>query len=229
MKPWQWFVGGRAPMGGMEHGAGTVREQAPKIHIAAFADPTEPPGGAAGISARREPQPAGKLASAAKAVNVSHGPDQRRRGYQPNARNLAQPRDLMRMNVVATPHACREFGLDRQRSVQQIGRRKVFAEDFCAEHRRHVDDLGVVGNARTSSQGRQVAIKNATLPWITSNPELTRCIRESTGSIPRTTLSPMAMGKRRQHAKQASIWVAAEDLPRSAAHPFYTRLNQILG
>jgi hypothetical protein len=38
----------------------------------------------------------------------------------------------------------------------------------------------------------------------------------------------MAMGKRRRHAKQASMWVATEDLPRSAAHPFYTRLNQIL-
>jgi hypothetical protein len=38
----------------------------------------------------------------------------------------------------------------------------------------------------------------------------------------------MAMGKRRRHAKQASMWLAAEDLPRSAAHPFYTRLNQIL-
>jgi len=24
------------------------------------------------------------------------------------------------------------------------------------------------------------------------------------------------------------MWVAARDLPRSAAHPFYTRLNQIL-
>jgi transposase len=38
----------------------------------------------------------------------------------------------------------------------------------------------------------------------------------------------MAMGKRRRHAKQASMWVASQDLPRSAAHPFYTRLNQIL-
>jgi transposase len=38
----------------------------------------------------------------------------------------------------------------------------------------------------------------------------------------------MAMGKRRRHAKQASMWVAANDLPRSAAHPFYARLNQIL-
>jgi transposase len=38
----------------------------------------------------------------------------------------------------------------------------------------------------------------------------------------------MAMGKRRRHAKQTSMWVATQDLPRSAAHPFYTRLNQIL-
>src|SRR5687767_5839833 len=38
----------------------------------------------------------------------------------------------------------------------------------------------------------------------------------------------MAMGKRRRHAKQASLWVATQDLPRSAAHPFYARLNQIL-
>jgi hypothetical protein len=38
----------------------------------------------------------------------------------------------------------------------------------------------------------------------------------------------MAMGKQRWHAKQTSMWVATDDLPRSAAHPFYTRLNQIL-
>jgi len=38
----------------------------------------------------------------------------------------------------------------------------------------------------------------------------------------------MAMGKRKRHAKQASMWVATQDLPRTAAHPFYTRLNQIL-
>jgi transposase len=38
----------------------------------------------------------------------------------------------------------------------------------------------------------------------------------------------MAMGKRRHRPKQASMWVATQDLPRSAAHPFYTRLNQIL-
>ena len=38
----------------------------------------------------------------------------------------------------------------------------------------------------------------------------------------------MAMGKGKRHAKQAAMWVATGDLPRSAAHPFYTRLNQIL-
>ena len=36
------------------------------------------------------------------------------------------------------------------------------------------------------------------------------------------------MGKRRRRAKQPSMWVATNDLPRSAAHPFYTRLNQLL-
>src|SRR5919106_3350161 len=38
----------------------------------------------------------------------------------------------------------------------------------------------------------------------------------------------MAMGKRKRHAKQRSMWVATQDLPRSAAHPFYARLDQIL-
>ena len=38
----------------------------------------------------------------------------------------------------------------------------------------------------------------------------------------------MAMGKRKRHANQATMWVATQDLPRSAAHPFYSRLNQIL-
>jgi hypothetical protein len=35
------------------------------------------------------------------------------------------------------------------------------------------------------------------------------------------------MGKRKPHAKQASMWVATQDLPRSTAPPFYARLNQI--
>ena len=36
------------------------------------------------------------------------------------------------------------------------------------------------------------------------------------------------MGRRRRHTKQASLWVATQGLPGSAAHPFYARLNQIL-
>jgi transposase len=38
----------------------------------------------------------------------------------------------------------------------------------------------------------------------------------------------MGIGKRKRHAKQASMWLATHDMPRSAGHPFYARLNQIL-
>jgi transposase len=36
------------------------------------------------------------------------------------------------------------------------------------------------------------------------------------------------MGKQRRDGKQGEMWVSTQDLPRSAAHPFYKRLNQIL-
>ncbi len=36
------------------------------------------------------------------------------------------------------------------------------------------------------------------------------------------------MGKRRKHARQSTLWVATTDLPRSAGHPFYERLNRVL-
>jgi hypothetical protein len=38
----------------------------------------------------------------------------------------------------------------------------------------------------------------------------------------------MSMGKRKRRARQPSMWVATQDLPRSAAHPFYRRLNRVL-
>src|SRR5829696_7622083 len=38
----------------------------------------------------------------------------------------------------------------------------------------------------------------------------------------------MSMGKRKRRARQSSMWVASQDLPRSAAHPFYRRLNRVL-
>jgi hypothetical protein len=38
----------------------------------------------------------------------------------------------------------------------------------------------------------------------------------------------MSMGKRKRRARQASMWGATQDLPRSAALPFYRRLNRVL-
>ena len=42
-------------MRGVKHRGGTVGEQAPEVDVASFADAAEPPAGAAGIFARREP------------------------------------------------------------------------------------------------------------------------------------------------------------------------------
>ena len=36
------------------------------------------------------------------------------------------------------------------------------------------------------------------------------------------------MGKRRRRPWQTSMWVATQGLPRTATHPFYSRLNEIL-
>jgi transposase len=38
----------------------------------------------------------------------------------------------------------------------------------------------------------------------------------------------MAMGTRRKRQRQHALWVAASDLPTTAAHPFYQRLNALL-
>ena len=38
----------------------------------------------------------------------------------------------------------------------------------------------------------------------------------------------MGMGKRKGKLRQQSMWIATQDLPRSASHPFYTQLNRIL-
>jgi transposase len=36
------------------------------------------------------------------------------------------------------------------------------------------------------------------------------------------------MGKRKRKPQQGNMWVATQDLPRSASHPFYKRLNRVL-
>ena len=38
----------------------------------------------------------------------------------------------------------------------------------------------------------------------------------------------MAMGKKGKRDRQASMWVATADLPKSAGHPFYAQLNRVL-
>ena len=38
----------------------------------------------------------------------------------------------------------------------------------------------------------------------------------------------MSIGKRKKEPKQANMWIATQDLPRSASHPFYSRLNRVL-
>jgi transposase len=38
----------------------------------------------------------------------------------------------------------------------------------------------------------------------------------------------MAMGKRKTE-RQRELWIAATDLPQAPGHPFYRRLNQLLG
>ena len=36
------------------------------------------------------------------------------------------------------------------------------------------------------------------------------------------------MGRRNRRQRQKGLWVAAADLPHTAAHPFYRRLNELL-
>ena len=38
----------------------------------------------------------------------------------------------------------------------------------------------------------------------------------------------MAMGTRKQRERQEGLWIATAELPRSAGHWFYERLNQLL-
>ena len=44
----------------------------------------------------------------------------------------------------------------------------------------------------------------------------------------RTTIRSMGMGKRKR-ARQPAMWVTTTELPKGDSHPFYRRLNQLLG
>jgi hypothetical protein len=38
----------------------------------------------------------------------------------------------------------------------------------------------------------------------------------------------MAMGRRKRRERQKDLWVATSELPKSAGHPFYLRLSELL-
>ena len=38
----------------------------------------------------------------------------------------------------------------------------------------------------------------------------------------------MGMGTRKQQERQEEFWIATAELPRSAGHPFYERMNELL-
>ena len=41
--------------------------------------------------------------------------------------------------------------------------------------------------------------------------------------------SGMDMGRRRARARTPALWIAAHELPATGGHPFYQRLNHVLG
>ena len=81
---------GSLALGGDEHRARPMGAQAAEVAVPVFGDPTETPAMPTGVLARGEPQPTGKLASPSEGADMPHGPDQGRRGQEPNAGNLVQ-------------------------------------------------------------------------------------------------------------------------------------------
>ena len=89
-------------------------EQAAEVAVPVFGDPTETPAMPTGVLARGEPQPTGKLASPSEGADMPHGPDQGRRGQEPNAGNLAQaPYDRVGVGEGSqVALECRDAGFD---------------------------------------------------------------------------------------------------------------------
>ena len=85
-----------------------------------------------------------------------------------------------------------------------------------------------MGCARVSMPDEMATSLSNVVDFKGSTAPLDASVKGSTRSIPRTTLWPWRWTKRGRRHRQTSMRVAAEDLPRSAAHPFYMRPNQIL-
>ena len=105
---------GSLALGGDEHRARPMREQVTEVAVPVSADPTETPAMPTGVLAWGEPQATGKLARPSEGADTPHGPDQGRRGQEPNAGNLAQA-SCDRIGVGQGPQValeCRDSGLD---------------------------------------------------------------------------------------------------------------------
>src|SRR6478672_12603596 len=80
-------------------------------------------------------------------------------------------------------------------------------------------------DSRRTAHLRTLNPDDPSSPWLKSTKSAGQ---GSTGSIRRTTLSPMAMGTRRKRRRQHGLWISAAELPTTAAHPFYRRVNAML-
>ena len=138
--------------------------QAAEVAVPVFGDPTETPAMPTGVLAWGEPQPTGKLASPSEGADMPHGPDQGRRGQEPNAGDLAQaPYD--RVGVGQGPQValeCRDAGFD--------------GADLVAHARQHVPQVqrqqqlgifqdrgnGLHGGARPGGQQQPVLAQDPT-------------------------------------------------------------------
>ena len=139
-------------------------EQAAEVAVPVFGDPTETLAMPTGVLARGEPQPTGTLASPSEGADMPHGPDQGRRGQEPNAGDLAQaPYD--RVGVGEGPQValeCRDADFD--------------GADLLAHARQHVPQVqrqqqlgvfqdrgnGLQGGARPGGQQQPVLAQDPT-------------------------------------------------------------------
>ena len=113
----------------------------------------------------------------------------------------------------------RARGIKCQRVLSDNGsgyRSRVFREgcaDLALRHRRTRPYTPRTNGKASPSSRRCCASGRTSSPTIADRPYYT---------------PPMAMGKRRRRGTQPTMWVATQDLPQGAGHPFYVRLNQVL-
>ena len=96
LKPRALARGTKRPLSREQDGASSVRQQTPKVDIAALADATEMAAEPARAFAGRQAEPARKMPGAAKRVDVCDGAEERRRGDDADARNREEAHGIGR-------------------------------------------------------------------------------------------------------------------------------------